>query len=367
MSIETFTPGGTDVAVPVPTITGGGLPGLQILNDWVQASSQAAQLVAPLVTTDFVPAAFRPKGSSPEARNTAIASATAAVLLGMSLGLDPLTSLQQIYVVHGKPAMYTKIKLALAQARGHRVWTEAQTAERAVVCGLRKGDPEDRAVRIEITIEMAQQAGWTSSDMYKKVPADMLWMRACSRVLDRIASDVLNGIASVEDVEPDDRPTEPAPRVTAAEITARVPQQATPAPAEQAPAAEVAPAPVETPVAEPEADGPITDKQWRDINARFVQLNITGPGQNEKRLTVLSAIVERRITRGGELTNAEAALALDNLAGDAGKATVREILAPPATAPDEQPAPDEDAQDYDPTAEADWPMDGAEANTEGRS
>ena len=102
MSIATI-----DNALPAP-----GNDGLAKLREWAAAASDAAALVSPLVSTPFVPDSYRPKvdprataEEKEAARQVAIASATAAVLQGVSLGLDPLVALQQIYVVHGRPGM----------------------------------------------------------------------------------------------------------------------------------------------------------------------------------------------------------------------------------------------------------------------
>jgi hypothetical protein len=127
-------------------VLGGASDALTRLGEWVDAARHAHQLVAPLVGTSFVPDSYKPKvdpRATPEqreeARQTAIANATAAVLQGITLGLDPMTALQQIYVVHGRPGMYAKIKVALAQSRGHEVWTEDLSDSRAVVAGRRRG------------------------------------------------------------------------------------------------------------------------------------------------------------------------------------------------------------------------------------
>jgi hypothetical protein len=181
------------------------------LGAWVEAARHAHQLVAPLVGTSFVPDAYKPKidpratpEQKAEARATAIANATAAVLQGITLGLDPMTALQQIYVVHGRPGMYTKIKVALVQSRGHEVWTEDVSDTRAVVAGRRRGS--DTIERVTVTMEQARKAGWTRNDNYQKTPQDMLYARAAGRVCDRVAPDALMGIASVEEINDETAP-----------------------------------------------------------------------------------------------------------------------------------------------------------------
>jgi len=178
---------------------------LDRLGRWVAAARDAHALVSPLVDTAFVPEAYKPKvhpnatdKERTEARAVAVANATAAVLQGITLGLDPLTALQQIYIVHGRPGMYTEIKVALVKSRGHEVWTEDISDTRAVVCGRRAGT--EYVEKVTVTMDQARKAGWTTNQAYTKTPQDMLYARAAGRVCDRIAPDVLMGIASVEEI-----------------------------------------------------------------------------------------------------------------------------------------------------------------------
>lgn len=210
---------------------------LERLGRWVEAASQATQLVAPLVGTAFVPDAYKPKidpRSTPEqkaeARAIAIANATAAVLQGLSLGIDPLVSLQQIYIVHGRPGMYAKMMVALVQSHGHEVWTEDESDTRATVAGRRRGT--ENIERVTITMEQARKAGWTRNEAYGKTPRDMLWARAASRVCDRVASDVLKGIASVEQIRDELTPADNGTRTVAPPRRRAQPPQALPAAAE---------------------------------------------------------------------------------------------------------------------------------------
>ena len=195
------------------------------LEEWVVAASRANALITPLVGSAFVPDAYKPKvgQNAPDeekqaAWDTARANATAAVLLGLSIGLDPLTALQQIYLVKGRPGMYSKMKVALLQSRGFKIWTDELTDDVAVVSGIRPGD-EVRTVTVDMA--MARKAGWTSNEAYAKTPQDMLWARAAGRWCDRYGGDHLHGIATVEDI-PDVVQVEArvgAPlRVTAADV-----------------------------------------------------------------------------------------------------------------------------------------------------
>ncbi len=412
MTIQTIDQSGG--ALALAEVTGGSMPGLAVLEEWVTAAQRAESLVSPLVDTPFLPSSLWPLPPGVQSRDmpnprfkhpresveewqgrrqVACSSGTAAVLTGMTLGLDPLVALTQVFVVKGRPGLYVKIKVAIAQRAGHDVWDEEFTAEAVTVCGRRKGWPEDRIVRIRVTMDDAKRAEWTSNATYAKTPADMLWARAAGRVLDRIAADTLNGIPSVETIEDSADPVdvtvvEPAERPTASSILARA-EAATPA--ERAP---VKNDPEPTVAGQAETGEPISERTVGAINRLFVRAGVTGPGQTEKRQKVVEHVVQhpaesiralteaegqaivKRLTEGGRDMIATA-LVQTGFQG-AEQPPMTPIAAEPRPQPTplrhvDGPTPDEIDQlredavaDYDPTGDADWPMDGAEAAAEGQ-
>jgi len=294
------------------------------LGAWVEAARNAHQLVAPLVGTAFVPDAYKPKvdpratpEEKAEARATAIANATAAVLQGITLGLDPMTALQQIYVVHGRPGMYAKIKVALVQSKGHEVWTEDLSDTRAVVCGRRKGSTF--VERITVTMDQARKAGWTRNDNYTKTPQDMLYARAASRVCDRVAPDALMGIASVEEIHDEMTPASNGgsrtvtPRKRATPRLVATVEPAEP-PLDDAPY--TGPAAVES-APEPELDepaaevfDPITAPQQKKLHAVLGKL---GLADRERGLAAIAAILDRDVESTKHLSKQDAKRVIDAL------------------------------------------------------
>lgn len=223
----------TDLATPAPPATPalfGAVTSDAIarLGEWVTAASQAHQLLAPLIDSMFVPDAYKPKVGAnatdeerDQARQVAISNAVSAALLGLNLGLDPMTALQQIIIIKGRPGMYAKAKVAILQSRGYDIWTETLTDEQAIVCVVRPGG--DRIEKFEVTMAMAKKAGWVSNEAYAKTPQDMLYARAAGRACDRTGAHILLGIPSVEDI-PDASPmlveAHVGPRITADAIRA---------------------------------------------------------------------------------------------------------------------------------------------------
>lgn len=391
MTVQPMTgPGALASLPPIPT-TEAAAPGLAAMRTWLDLADAAEQLVTPLLGSAFIPASFRTQGRDVTVER---ANGIGAVLLGVSLGLDPLTSLQQIYVVHGRPGMYSKLKVALAQARGHDVWAEEYTAERVTVCGRRAGWGEDRAVRVTLTIDDAKRAGWTTNDNYRKVPADMLWARAAGRVVDQIAADVLLGIASVEDLDDLPEPT----RVTSTVTVADLPTAPPPAPRAVTAAPTPAPEPEATPsqrqanarypedgaVDRPAPDvervvpPPNPDRLRDQMNRRFVELGVTGPGQNARRAAVCTEIVGRTVAKSADLTADDLALIVHQLAGENSAALVADVRAretidapPPAPATyDPTPGPDVDGEPWNQSGsldpDAQWHADQAEAREAGQ-
>lgn len=292
---------------------------LDRLGRWVEAAGHANRLVAPLVNTAFVPDSYRPKvdpRATPEvkaeAHAVAVANATAAVLQGITLGLDPMTALQQIYIVHGRPGMYTKMMVALVQAHGHEVWTEDLSDTRAVVAGRRRGT--DYIERVTITMDMARRAKWTTNAKYQETPQDMLWSRAAARVCDRIASDVLKGVASVEGIrdevaEQTGTRTIAAPRKRAAATVER------PAlPQAEEPPLDPEPAPADEPQPEPDnAVEMVTQAQHRKMHALWRKLGYEGEANRDNRLAIASKILGSAIESTAELTRDDATRLIDAL------------------------------------------------------
>lgn len=355
--VSTVNPS-TTVVPPNPWPSPAPPPRATGLSLWVSAANEAQEIARVLVQSFFVPAAYKPnippRASEQEAREAvevAVANATGAILLGQSLStpafeIDPLTALQNIYVVHGRPGMYAKFKVGLALAHGHAVRDIEYGPERVTVEGQRKGS--DEVVRITVTIEDAQRAGWTSSDTYKRTPADMLWARAASRVVDRIASDALFGIASVEDLADGPAVTvEAAPaRVTAESIIARTspveervaltgtstenPVRATVTPAAEEPA--------------PAAPPMIDEKTWKAINRQWTALGVNGPGSVERRLAAVARMLGRPVANGSELTADEGDIILATLSGlKPEDAALADILGERVDEPPAEPDSDEDA------------------------
>ena len=286
------------------------------LLQWAQAANAAQQLATPLCRTDFVPQQFRGN----------VAAATAAILYGAEAGLSPLQALQGVYVISGKPAMYARTLLAVAQGAGHEVWTEELTDHRAIVCGRRRGSSNvERAVW---TLDRAKKAGYTKNQKYSSDPQSMLLARAQADICRRIAADALLGMAySVEELQDDEPSAGPsvnrttsnggprtarrAPAPPPAEPDLEQPRQIAKPPADS----QTAEKPAAQPAAEPSQPGPatvpITPQQSKKLHAA---MNEAGMTDRDLRLAFCVDQIGRDITTSSDLTKAEASRVLDALA-----------------------------------------------------
>ncbi|NKV67619.1 hypothetical protein GS941_02020 [Rhodococcus hoagii] len=110
-----------------------------------EAMNVAYELADKMCRTALVPAIYRSKPDD----------ATAAILYGAELGLNPIQSLQQIFVVHGMPAIYARTMVALMKSKGHKVWTVESSDESVTVAAQREN--ESHVEESTWTIERAVQ------------------------------------------------------------------------------------------------------------------------------------------------------------------------------------------------------------------
>ncbi len=215
-------------------VTGASSTAVAQLMQHAQAMGAAKQLADAMCATDMVPARYKGKPGD----------GAAAILYGAELGLTPIQSMQQIFTVHGSPAIYARTMVAILKSRGYRIWTVESTDESVTVAGddPRTGQSESSTW----TIERARKAQYTSNKKYDTDPQAMLYAKAASEVCKKLAPEVLLGMAhSVEDLELE--------RVQATVEQVRPPKRGV---AGLKAALAPAPAPEPEPQSEPDADAP---------------------------------------------------------------------------------------------------------------
>lgn len=292
----------TDIALPSTPTTGT----VSLIQQTALELTAAHQIATAICGTSFVPTHFRGKPDE----------CAVAILYGATVGFDPVTAIQQIFVIGGKPALYARAMVAIVLAQGHEIWTEEEAPGRVVVAGRRKGS--ERVTKVEWTSALAQQAGYTSNAKYKTDPRSMLYARASGDVARRIAPDALMGMAyNVEELELGTITATPVPQQSERSGTGRLRAAITPAPA---PSPSPAPAEPETPesaeeihdaeTVEPPAEG-MTTAQNRKIHALFRDLGMAD--DEDRQRAGMSRALGRDVASRKDLTKAEAAFIIESL------------------------------------------------------
>jgi hypothetical protein len=288
--LEIYQHNGAAVAVPVP----------HDIDSWTQVAAKVIKLAEEIYDTPFVPEGLR--GSVP--------ATAAAILAGRELGLGPMTSLANIHVIKGKPALAAGLMRALILAQGHQIETVEISDTRCLVRGRRKN---------EATWE---EAGFTA-DQAKRArielggyPQDKLYARATSRLARRKFAVVIAGMPySAEELEDGD-PGDAAPAVEApkngsqpAPRTARrgrapqnVPPASAPTPPEHAapPPAPAGGTPLPPLPGEEEITAPVSGDTA--VAGEAAHADATGPGAAEPDDTGYDTPGTATRGKGGQLT-----------------------------------------------------------------
>lgn len=282
---------------------------VSVIQNTANDLAAALQIATALVKTPFVPVHFRGK---PE-------DAAAAVLYGATIDMDPVTALQNIYVVSGKPALYARTMVAIVLSKGHLIWTEHEAEGTVTVCGQRSGSNKIESVTWDTAL--AKRAGYTKNTKYQSDPRSMLYARASGDVARRVAPDALLGMGYTrEELELEDEQPE-SPAVQARSAVSRLKAAVGP---EQ-------PEPDEEP-----ADPPVTTVQLHDLAALLHEQGYTNKKEG---LEFITKHAGREINASKDLTEAEATAVI---------AALQAIDAAPVDAelvpePDAEPTLPEDA------------------------
>lgn len=230
---------------------------------WANEMAAAGQLAGALCQTQFVPENFRNKEGD----------TAAAIMMGKSLGMDPLNALQNLFVVRGRPGMYARVMHSLVLRAGHEVYRSTATEQSVTVKARRRGSGQWS--EFTWTMERAKRAGYDNNAKYRTDPQAMLTAKALAEACRTIAPDVLTGVAAttVEEIQlgdyEDAEILEDTPAVEAAptkRTVKRKPRGKAPEP--QAP--DLPPAPEPEPEGEDEA-ADADDTQVMSDRAQWVQ------------------------------------------------------------------------------------------------
>lgn len=169
---------------------------------FVEEAAQVYEIAKALSNTSFVPAAMRGKPQE----------ITGAILFGRELDMPPMTALQTINIIQGRPTLSANAMRGLALGAGVRFRLDEATETRCVMSAIPPGSNEWTTVTW--TIDQARRLDLLKKDNWKSQPGVMLIARATSQLCRLVAANILIGAPySTEEIV--DLPTEnPAPLPT---------------------------------------------------------------------------------------------------------------------------------------------------------
>ena len=170
--------------------------------------AEIRQMAEVFAASDLVPAAYRGKPGN----------VMVAWQYGAELGISYMQALRSIAVINGNPALWGQMRLALCQRHPDYVDTdvkvsgEGESLAVTVTCKRRGRSDKTRT----FSWKDAVKGRLTEKDTYKMWGVDMITHRAMKRATDAQWSDVLQGVACIEeeqaieaarDVTPEPAPT----------------------------------------------------------------------------------------------------------------------------------------------------------------
>ena len=134
-----------------------------------------------------------------------LANCLIALNIADRMGEDPLTVMQNLAVVSGKPCWQTQYMIARANKSGvfssRITWASEGEAEKLKVTASAKLADSGEVVSIAVSMAMAKADGWVKNAKYQSMPEHMLRWRSAAMLIRLYAPEVMLGIQSAEEVE----------------------------------------------------------------------------------------------------------------------------------------------------------------------
>jgi len=283
----------------------------EAVDSWVDVLAPVGDLASLIAATDFVPQSFRGKP----------AAVAAAILYGREVGLPPMTTLKNTYVVHGTPDLSAEAQRALVFAAGHEIEFVETTATRCKMRGRRRGS--ETWVPASYTIDEAKTSGdFAKNSNYRTRAQEMLVARCTSRLCSMAFPDVVGGFSASVSIPLDEQAPAIAAQAEPAAATTTVTRKPAPKatvrkPAPKAPALEAPAGPVGEPPLPGEDGyeelGGQAEEPPRATPAQVKAIHAALNGTREDKLRQLSDLLGREVGSSKDLTRAEASQVIDAL------------------------------------------------------
>jgi hypothetical protein len=181
-------------------------------------------------TMSMVAQTLRQGGVLPKSIDT-VPKMIVALQAGREIGLAPMEAMNSLYFVNGKVAMYGEAVPNQIMRAGHQIkWGKCDATQAEVT--IIRGDNGEK-MTTKFTMKEAEERGYTSNQVYKKFPENMLKWRALSMTAKFIAPDALRGVqikevmeAEVIDVDSPFHDAEEAGRVKSETKSTKKPKRA---------------------------------------------------------------------------------------------------------------------------------------------
>lgn len=121
------------------------------------------------------------------------------IQLAFELGVAPLTALQNVYVINGRPSFSARFAVGLANRSrafsGPIRWDVSPGDGKPESLSVTARAPLNDGEIAEVTITMAQamKEGWTKNSKYKTIPEQMLRWRTAKWLIDLYCPEILFG------------------------------------------------------------------------------------------------------------------------------------------------------------------------------
>jgi len=149
-------------------------------------------------TMNIVAQTLKQGGVMPNSIDT-LPKMVVALQAGKEIGLSPIESMNSLYFVNGKIAMYGEAVPNQLVRAGHRIkWGKCDEKQAEVT--VIRGDTGD-SMTTKLTMEQAEKRGYTKNNVWQRFPENMLKWRALSMTAKFIAPDAMKGIGIKEDLE----------------------------------------------------------------------------------------------------------------------------------------------------------------------
>lgn len=141
----------------------------------------------------------------PEHLRGNVADCLIALQIARRLNEDPLTVLQNIYVVSGRPGFKTEYMISRARRsgvfKGPITWRTAGQGDTLAVTAVAILADTGEEIAVTTDMRMAKAEQWTRNPKYASMPEHMLRWRSAAMLIRLYAPEVMIGVPIIEEVE----------------------------------------------------------------------------------------------------------------------------------------------------------------------